>query len=241
MGLPVRGVQQFLTWERKLTHPTSLEETKQGTTEVVEFLREVIADRRLHPVDDFVSYGIQSEIDGRKLTEDELIGFCFNLFIGGLDTVSTNMGLQFRHLAEHLDHQAELRREPTMIPVAVEEFLRAYAAITTNRHCISPVKINGVQIMPGDTVALSTPLANRDPEAFPRPNEVILDRNPRHVTFATGIHRCVGAPLARREMIIAMEEILAGLPEFRLRPGAEIKTSIGPIIQPLSLPLVWTV
>lgn len=222
-----------------MTHPTSIEEVREGTVELVDFLREVIADRSKNPVDDFVSYGIQAEIAGRKLTDDELVGFCFNLSIGGLDTVSANMGLQFRHLAENPLHQAELRRNPALIPAAVEELFRAYATVTTDRHCVSPIRINGVQIMPGDMVALSTLLANRDPEASANPNEVILDRNPRHLIFATGVHPCVGAPLARRELVIAMEEMLAALPDFRIQAGVTIKTDLGPIIEPQSLPRVW--
>ncbi|EEA02616.1 cytochrome P450 [Burkholderia sp. H160] len=241
MGLPVEGLSRFLAWERKLTHPDSIEEIIEGTMQVTEFLREVIADRKRNPVDDFISYGIQAEVGGRKLTDDELIGFCFNLFVGGLDTVSTNMGWHFRHLAEHPEHQRELRRDPTKIPMAIEELLRAYSAVTTNRKCVKPVQIGGVQLMPGDIVALSTPLANRDPEIFPEPNVVKLDRNPRHTAFATGIHRCVGAPLARRELIIAMEEMLSVLPEFRIKPRAVLQTCMGPIMQPTALPLVWNV
>jgi cytochrome P450 len=86
---------------------------------------------------------------------------------------------------------------------------------------------------------MATTLANRDPEAFERPNEVLLDRNPRQYTFGTGPHRCVGAPLARRELIIAMEEILAQVPRFRIEPGKKIRTGIGMMIQPETVPLVW--
>src|SRR3546814_11206198 len=75
-------------------------------------MREVIADRRRNPRDDFISYGIQAEIRGRPLTDDELIGYTFNLFIGGLDTVTSVMGLHFRHLAENPAQQRRLRNDP---------------------------------------------------------------------------------------------------------------------------------
>jgi cytochrome P450 len=201
----------------------------------------VMAERRKNPRDDFVSFGIAAESNGRRFTDDELMGFCFNLFLGGLDTVSTNMGWQFRHLAEHPEHQALLRNDPQKIPLALEELLRAYAAVTTVRRCVKPVVIGGIQLMPGDMATLSTPLANHDPEAFVDPEVVRLDRNPRHITFGTGIHRCLGAPLARRELVIAMEEVLLALPQFSIKPGAEIRTTVGHIIQPQTLPLVWKI
>ncbi|MDB5970628.1 MAG: cytochrome [Hydrocarboniphaga sp.] len=241
MGLPLDDLPKFMAWEMKLTHPKSIEEMAEGTLLVKNFLIGVIEERKKQPTGDFISTIIASEVQGRKLSDDEMVGFCFNLFIGGLDTVSTHMGLQFRHLAEHPEHQNQLRANPEQIPLALEEFMRAYAAVTTYRTCIKPVTIGGVQIMPGDKLAMVTSLAGRDPDFFPNPSEVRLDRNPRHTTFATGPHRCVGAPLARRELIFAMEEFLKAIPEFRIKPGAKITTSIGPIIQPLSLPLVWKV
>lgn len=239
MDLPMENVRTFLDWENKLVHPKSLEEAREGTLLVIGFLREVIAERRKNPKGDLISYGITAEAGGRKFSEDELLGFCFNLFIGGLDTVSTNMGWQIRHLAEHPDHQALLRNNPSMIPAAMEEMLRRYAAVNTSRRCVKPVTIGGVQLMPGDVAALSTPLANNDAEEFPDPLTVRFDRNPRHITFGTGIHRCVGAPLARREMVIAMEEMLSTLPEFRVKPGAEVRSHVSAIVQLQNLPLVW--
>jgi cytochrome P450 len=178
-------------------------------------------------------------IDGRQLSRDELLGFCFNLYVGGLDTVSTNMGWHFRHLAENQDHQAALRLSPAMIPNAVEELLRAYSAVTSFRTCTKPVVIRGVQLMPGDRAAMATFLANTDPDAFEQPNEVRLDRNPRHITFGTGIHRCVGAALARREISIAIEEFLIAIPNFSVEEGAELSTSLGPVIQSKALSLSW--
>ena len=127
------------------------------------------------------------------------------------------------------------------IPLAVEEMLRAPAAVTTFRTCVKPVQVHGVQIMPGDKILMATTLANRDSAEFENPNEVRLDRNPRHMTFGTGIHRCVGAPLARREVIIAIEEFIKAIPEFRIAPDAKIVTQLGGVIQPGTLPLVWNV
>jgi cytochrome P450 len=239
MGLPSGRVEEFLEWEMMLLHAPSLEVMRQGVLNVKNYLMGVIEERRQTPQGDFISYGLAAQIEGRHLTQEELLGFCFNLYVGGLDTVSTNMGLHFRHLAENPEHQELLRRNPALIPSAVEELLRAYAAVTSFRTCTRPLVIRGVQLMPGDRAAMATFLANTDPDAFEQPNEVRLDRNPRHITFGTGIHRCVGAPLARREVMIAMEEFLREVPIFRVKPGFTIKTALGPIIQPKALPLSW--
>jgi cytochrome P450 len=239
IDLPQERMSEFQSWEYALLHVPDMKVVSDAVRNVVGYLREVMAERRRNPGDDFISYGIKAEIDGRRFTDDELIGYCFNLFIGGLDTVSSNIILQFRHLAENPEHQARLRSEPAMIPAAVEEFLRAYAAVTTFRTCVKETQIRGITIKPGDKVAMSTTLANRDPQEFDAPDEVRLERQPAHISFAYGPHRCIGSHLARREMVIAMEEFLGAIPAFRLEPGVEIETHLGGIIQPNVLPLVW--
>jgi len=239
MGLPQEGMAQFLEWEFAIVRATSLEEVAKATKEITEYLTEACDERRRIPRNDLLTLGVQAEVEGRKLTPDELTGFCFNLFIGGLDTVSTNMSSHFRHLAERPDHQSYLRANPDKIPNAVEELMRAYASVTTSRRCAAETTIGGVTMMPGDVVLLPTPLAAHDPEAFPNPEVVDLDRKPRHLSFAIGPHVCIGIHLARRELKIAIEEALAVLPEFAIEPGAQITSFLGDIIGPCELPLTW--
>lgn len=239
MGLPHERMEQFLEWENMLLHSLTIESVTEGTRAVVAYLRELIEERRKNPVDDLVSFGVTAQLDGRGLTDDELIGFCFNLYIGGLDTVSTNISWQVRHLAENPEHQRQLRENHALIPNALEELYRRYAAVTTFRTCTKQTQLRGMTIMPGDKIALPTTLANTDPAAWEKPFEVDFNRNPRHLTFASGIHRCLGAPLARRESAIALEELLTALPQFRIKEGAELVTALGPILQPINLPLVW--
>lgn len=238
MGLPQDRVGEFLDWEMNLLHNHDLSKIAEATSKVIAFLGSEIEKRRDDPRDDLISFALSSNIEGRPLTQDELLGFGFNLFIGGLDTVSTNMGLHFRHLATHLSDQAYLRANPSEIPHAIDELMRAYGAVTTFRTCIKETKIHGVTIMPGDKVAMSTTLAGRDPAEFDHPAEVRFDRRPRHIGFGFGIHTCVGMHLARREMRIAMEEFLARIPEFRIAPGHRMRCHLG-MIQPVELPLVW--
>lgn len=239
MGLSMSNVEQFLEWEMGLLHEPDIAKITAATRAVCDYLLEQMDIRRKNPTDDLISFGLKAEVQGRKLTDDELMGWCFNLFIGGMDTVSTTTALFFRHLAENPEHQSFLREHPEKIPEAVEELMRVYSPSTTARTCVKQVTVAGVQVMPGDKVIMSWPVANHDPEAFENPDKVILDRNPRHQAFAFGIHRCVGAPLARREVIIAMQEFLKAIPQFRIKPGAKITTFLGGTIQPDCLPLVW--
>lgn len=238
MGLPHDRVGEFMEWEMNLLHNHDLAKIAEATRNVIDYLSAEIEDRRANPRDDLITYGVQGQIEGRSLTQDELLGFMFNLFIGGLDTVSTNMGLHFRHLGRTIEDQAFLRANPSDIPNAIDELMRAYGAVTTFRTCRKETELAGVRFMPGDKVAMSTTLAGRDPAEFDDPTAVRLDGKPRHVGFGFGIHTCVGMHLARRELRIAMEEFLARIPEFRIAPGHQVRCHLG-MIQPVALPLVW--
>jgi cytochrome P450 len=238
VNLPLELTPQFLRWEKGLLHSPDLQEIASATRSVVAYLREQIELRKAKPGKDLLSRAIVGEIEGRKWNDDELVGFAFNLFIGGLDTVSNNIALQFCHLARHPEHQRILRENPDRIPDAVEEMMRAYAPVTTWRTCKSPIKFKGVQMMPGDKVAMCTTLAARDPGEYDQPQEVRLDRRPKHVSFGHGIHLCLGIHLARREMRIAIDEFLRRIPQFELKPGHVMRYRLG-MIQPMSLPLQW--
>jgi cytochrome P450 len=238
MEFPLSNTKQFLEWENGLLHEMDMSKMADATRNVVGFLREQIEDRRKNPRDDVISYALAVEVEGRKLDDDELVGFAFNLFIGGLDTVSTNMGLHFLHLARNPQDQTFLKDNPDRIPHALDEMMRAYAAVTTFRTCTKETEFGGVKMMPGDKVAVHTTLAGRDPEEFPDPGQVRFDRNPRHVSWGYGPHMCVGMHLAKREMRIAIEEFVNRIPQFAVKPHHEIEYTLG-MIQPVTLPLVW--
>jgi len=133
MGMDPARLQEFRAWEMGLLHAKSEEEMVSATRNVDAYLREQIEDRRHNPKDDLFTYVAQGEIDGVPLTEDELVGFAFNLFIGGLDSVTSNLGLHFHHLATHPVHQELLRVQPELIPAAIDELMRAYGAISGHR------------------------------------------------------------------------------------------------------------
>jgi cytochrome P450 len=238
MGLPLEMVDQFLIWENNLLHNSDMAALGGATMALVQYLEGEIEARRKVPRDDLITYGLNAEVDGRKLTQDEMIGFTFLLFIGGLDTVSANMGLHALHLARNAEDQALLRANPDRIGGAIDEMMRAYPAVTTFRTCVNEIDYKGVRMMPGDKIAMCTTIAGRDPEEYEDAGKVDLGRKPRHVSFGYGPHLCVGMHLARREMRIGIEEYLALLPPFEVEPGQVLQFHTG-VIQPTALPLVW--
>jgi cytochrome P450 len=179
-------------------------------------------------------------VDGRDVTDAEALAICFLLFTAGLDTVAATLGFIFKHLAEHPAHQQRLRDNPSLIPAAVEEYLRAFPIVVSTRLVVRDLDFHGVKMKAGERVTLGLMLAGRDAREFPQPDEVDFDReNVSHISFAAGPHRCLGSHLARRELTVALGEWLARVPPFRLKPGeTPVTHSIGPFGVDY-LPLVW--
>lgn len=239
MGLPSDRTPQFMEWEGHMLGGDYAAKVR-ATDEVIAYLEELAKERRASPIDDLMSFAVTAEMDGRRLSDGEVMGIVFLLFIGGLDTIASSLGFHFRHLAEHPEEQARLRADPTAIPDAVEELLRAYAVVTTSRFAREDVTIGDVTIRAGELVTTSTVLATRDPQEFPDPGRVDLARSPnRHNAFSFGAHRCIGSHLARRELVIAQEEWLSRAPTLSVRPGAEITAHGGGVLGLDSLPLRW--
>jgi cytochrome P450 len=142
------------------------------------------------------------------------------------------------HFAKTPGDLARLVREPELLPTAVEEMLRAYAPVTMARVVAKDVEIGGCPMKEGDWVLLPFPAANRDPEAFERADEVVIDREiNRHSAFGLGIHRCVGSNLARMEVRVALEVFVERFPEFELADPSAVAWSVGQVRGPRVLPI----
>jgi len=129
--------------------------------------------------------------------------------------------------------------EPELMPLAVEELLRAYSPVTMAREVHGDIEFGGCPMKSGDKVLMNFPAANRDPEAFPDADRVVLDRAVnRHVAFGSGIHRCAGSNLARMELRVALEEWLSRIPEFHLS-GDQVTWAGGQVRGPRTLPVVF--
>lgn len=239
-GLPLEHTARFVEWEGELIHSLTMEGRQRGAKAIVTYLRGVIAERKVAPADDLISYVTTAEVSGRGLTDDEMLGVCFLLYSAGLDTVANMLGFMFKYLAEHPDEQQRLRGDPELIPQAVEELLRAYPIIVSGRLVTRDIDFHGVTMKAGDVVALGTMFAGRDGREFADPDAVNFDREQiNHITFAAGPHRCIGSHLARRELRIALEEWLRTVPLFRIAEGeTAISHGLG-VLGMEKLPLAW--
>ncbi|MFM7045258.1 MAG: cytochrome P450, partial [Ilumatobacteraceae bacterium] len=138
------------------------------------------------------------------------------------------------------DDRRRLIAEPSLMPTAIEELLRAYSPVTMARVVASDIDYAGCPMREGDKVLMNFPAANRDPVQFADPDRVILDREAnRHVAFGSGIHRCAGSNLARMELRVAIQEFLAQIPEFSLDPAGEVTWAGGQVRGPRTLPVTF--
>jgi cytochrome P450 len=240
LGMSLDEMDQYVEWEHIAVHNNDPSRTEEAFRGIGSSLMAVMQERKATPQDDVLSSLVTAEIDGRKLDDGELMRTALNLFLAGLDTVTSTSGWMFKHLAAHPEDQHRLRTEPAILDSAVEEMLRAFAPVTVSRVCAKDFTAsNGCLIRKGDRVLLSTPVAARDPAAYPEPNKIILDRAPIHMTFAYGIHRCLGSHLARRELQIGLETFLNRLPPFRLASDQPPPMYFGPVLGIKSLPITW--
>lgn len=240
LGLPQERMGEFLVWEKEMLHSNDWEVRSNAVRKVKNYLVSEIEDRRRSPRDDYITRVFDHEADnGRKWNDEEVLGHCFNLFLGGLDTVTTMLGSIFTWLARHPERQQELREHPERIVLAVEEFLRVFGPVTAFRIASRELEICGQKVMPGEYVSVCTPMVNQDPKVHDSPSEVRFDRKAAHVALGGGIHKCLGMHLARLELQIAIEEFLKAIPSFRIKDGFEVGYFVGNIVHVPKLELQW--
>lgn len=241
LGIEPEHGEQFRRWVVDFVEVGARDNDlrERTTAELIGYMRQVMAKRRLDPTDDLISHLLQSEVDGERLDDDTIERMLMLQLLAGIDTTWSSIGAALWHLATHDDDRRRLVAEPELIPTAVEEFLRAYAPVNVMRRVAQEATVNGVQMHPGDTIMMTYPIACRDPQAFERADEVIIDRKQnRHAAFGLGIHRCLGSNLARLEMNVAVETWLRHAPEFRLADDADVRWSEGQIRGPRTIPIV---
>ncbi|MGK5546063.1 cytochrome P450 family protein [Streptomyces sp. URMC 127] len=182
------------------------------------YIAEVVADRRAAPGDGLLSRLVEAR-DGGELTQEELDSMIFQLLVAGQEPVTNQITTAMVNLLRHPAALARLRAEPELMPAAVEELMRLDSAfeLTTWRFLAEDADLHGTRVPAGDSVIVSLCAANRDPERFPDPDTLDLDRaQGPHLAFGHGIHFCPGAALARIELQVALGTLLDRLPGLRL-------------------------
>lgn len=240
LGVPESLSSTFTEWVRDvLEFAHDQERRMRGITGILQYLQGAIDERIAHPTDDFITELLNSEHDGEKLDRRLVLGMCVLLMIAGIDTTWSSIGSSMWHLATHADDRRRLVAADTDLwSTAIEELLRAYAPVTMARRLSHDVEYKGCPMHAGDRVLMNFPAANRDPEQFPDPDTVILDRqNNRHVAFGAGIHRCAGSNLARMELRVAIEEFITRIPNFELTDPSLVTWAGGQVRGPREVPV----
>jgi len=223
IGVAAGDREQFRTWADTIVHqdvdrPETVEAGRAAAGAVVGSFAQIIAARRTAPTDDLVSALVAASVDGERLTDDEILGFCFLLIVAGTETTTNLIGLGVLALAAHPDQRAQLATDPSLIPDAVEEMLRWGSPVQgLARTTTGAVERHGVTIPEGAKVQLLYGAANRDEHEFPDPDRFDVMRSiDRHVAFGHGVHFCLGAALARLEATVVFEELLRRISDWQV-------------------------
>ncbi|MFB7256779.1 cytochrome P450 family protein [Streptomyces nojiriensis] len=232
LGIPDDHRKDFRAWTDELIapDPSRPQAAKQAVGAMLAFFTELIAHKRRHPADDLLSDLITvRDSDGDRLSEDELTSLAFLILGAGYENTVQLIGNAVHALLSHPEQLARLRTDPSKLPEAVEELARyeGPALLAIRRFPTEDVTIGDVSVPAGETVLLSLSAANRDPARFSHPEQLDVDRDASgHLALGHGIHYCLGAPLARAEVEIALAALLerfSGLtlaePEPRWRPS----------------------
>ena len=241
LGLPLERQAEYRKLVREhLESSTDTSNVVRKLLAITGSMRETLLQRRENPQNDIISNLWKNEIDGRPITLEEMENYCVLLFIAGLDTVMNGIGHGIRHLAMNPGLQKELRANPALVADATEEILRRYTFTVPPRRVNKDTMFHGVQMKANDKLMLFLPAADLDSKEYPDAERFDLHREgSAHIAFNAGPHRCLGSHLARVELTIAYEQILARLPEFRLDPERPPKFHGGHILGVDELYLRW--
>jgi cytochrome P450 len=243
LGIPEKDGDTFIKWIHEILELGIRDDAilMRAVHEMTAYFAGHVEQRKKSPTDDLISTLMNArDKNGQPLSDTHVLGSLRLLLIAGIDTTWSAIGASLWHLAKTPADRERLVAEPALMPIAVEELLRAYSPVTMAREVMKETVISGCPVKPGNMVLLSFPAANRDPAMFPDADKVVIDRKEnRHAAFGLGIHRCVGSNLARMEMTVALEEWLKRIPDFRLDPAGHVTWSEGTVRGPRQLPLLF--
>ncbi|RVQ69483.1 cytochrome P450 [Croceicoccus ponticola] len=242
IDVPVEDRAKLRPLGKQLTRPDGSMTVEQLRDAADDYLRPYVEQRLADPGEDLFSRILSVPIDGRAWTFSEAQRMCRNLLFGGLDTVVAMFGNIAAHLARNAEDQALLRANVDLIPQAADELMRRYPTVSVTRNLVTDVEMDGITMRAGDLIYVPSVLHNLDPQCFDNPEQVDFDRKMppiRHTTMGNGVHRCVGAGLARMEAIVFIEEWLGAMPEFRMDPAKPARMRGGNVGALTELHLLW--
>ncbi len=235
LGLPLEELDTFLTMKDGIIRPDHVTGKLYGSHEasayqqkiadsVYDYFNKVLDLREKERKDDMLSHFLDAEVEGDRLTREDILDICFLFLIAGLDTVTATLDCMFAFLAQHPEQRRQLVEDPSLIPNAIEELLRWETPVMgIARVAVQDTELNGCPIHAGEQVMVMIGSANTDEAEFPDGDVVRFDRdvNP-HIAFGGGIHRCLGSHLARLELRVALREWHKRIPDYEVEPGHEL-------------------
>jgi cytochrome P450 len=208
-----------------------------------EIIVEAVAERRRQPREDGISRLMAGQVHGRPITDEEVLEMIELILSGGIDTTGSAIGNALLYLDQNHEARQHLIEHPDTVPLAVEEFLR-YEAPQQGlaRTALEDCTVGGHEVMKGERLFLVWASGNRDEDAFPDPDEVILDRLPnRHMTFGLGAHRCLGSTMARTQILHSLHAVLRRMPDYVVdRDRVVHAETIGVVYGYFSIPMTFT-
>lgn len=241
MGMPEDMLGQFFTWEQDLLRGTTMEERIAAGRGILEYLKYHLEQQKKKPATPLMENIINARIeDGRPLTDGEILGMFYTFYVGGLDTVYATISWSMRYIATNPEFQKFLRDNPDKMDKAVLEMLRMFSVVSSQRRVTKDFVWHGVQLKENDLVIMPIFIACRDPDAYPNPHVMDLERHEQPLAFASGPHLCLGMHLARREIKIAIQTFLDKFDDIHIPEGAKYEYHAGPTFNVDSLPIAWT-
>ncbi len=213
LGVPANDRDEFRAWSSILVQANPLNGARDGlaaAASLYNYFAKFIAERRTTPRNDLISDLVNAEIDGEKLSDDEVLGFCLLLLVAGHETTTNLLSNSVVTLRDRQEDRVRMAQDPALLVPAVEELLRYDSPVQgLSRTLTRDIELHGETLRSGQTALLLFGSANRDERAFARADEFMVDREPgRQVAFGRGLHFCLGAALARMETRIALEALL---------------------------------
>lgn len=230
LGIPTEDHEKFRAWSHLLTqtlepgavsNPAILRSSNKANDELVEYLKPLVADRKVNPKDDLITALVEAEIDGEKLDDAQVTGNIILLLVAGHETTVNLISNGMFALFNNPDQLALLKQHPEYMNEAIEEFLRYDGPVQTVRRLVGEdLEFHGQRMKKGDLVIVMLGACNRDPQFVANPDKLDITRKEnKHIAFSAGIHHCLGAFLARMEAAIAISTILQKVPGIHLAPG----------------------
>jgi cytochrome P450 len=239
-GLPLDDLPAFLRMKdgvirpdhvvgHEFGHPETEAHQQQTADSIYAYFERVIDERDGEDGDDLLSHFLRAEVDGDRLTREDILDICFLFLIAGLDTVTASLDCFFGDLAEDPVARRKLVDDPDAIPAMVEELLRWETPVmAVARVATRDVEVDGCPVTKGEPVMAVIGAANVDDTEFPHAGELRWDREAnRHLAFGGGIHRCLGSHLARLELRVALREWHERIPDYRVKPGCPLTYTAG--------------